>query len=159
MAAPSSTTRATPAGIKLDDGYSTKIAFSRDSNVSFWEKTLSPPGLDGGDPIDTTTMHNLDWRTMSARQLATLSEFTCTAAYDPNVYNDIINNLLNQEGSITVHFPDGSKLDFFGYLRSFQPQDVAEGAQPEAQITIVPTNYDPTNNVEASPVLTQVAGT
>jgi hypothetical protein len=159
MAAPSSTTRATPAGIKLDDGYSTKIAFARDSNVSFWEKTLSPPGLDGGDPIDTTTMHNADWRTMSARQLATLSEFTCTAAYDPNVYNDIINNLLNQEGSITVHFPDGSKLDFFGYLRSFQPQDVAEGAQPEAQITIVPTNYDPTNNVEASPVLTQVAGT
>ena len=159
MAAPATTASSTPAGIHLSDGYSTKIAFERDPDVSFWEKTVAPPGLDGGDPIETTTMHNATFRTMRPRALYTLSEMTTTVAYDPNVYNNITDNLLNQEGSITIHFPDGSTLDFFGYLKAFEPSDHEEGSQPEATITIVPTNYVPTNNVEAGPVLTTVAGT
>lgn len=158
MAAPATTARQTPAGIKLDDGYSTKIAFERDPDVSFWEKTVQPPGIDGGDAIDTTTMHNAAWRTMAARALKTLTECSVVAAYDPNVYNNIL-NLINAEGSITIHFPDASKLDFYGYLKTFEPSENTEGEQPEATITIVPTNYDPANDTEASPVLTSVAGT
>jgi len=159
MAAPASTVRVTPVGIKLDDGFSTKIAFARDSNVSFWEKSVSPPGLDGGEAIETTTMHNLIYRTMASRALVTLTESSLTVAYDPNVYNDILTNLINQEGSITVHFPDSSKLDFYGYLRTFEPSELSEGEQPEATVTITPTNFDPVNRVEAAPVLTSVAGT
>lgn len=158
MAAPTTTARQTPVGIKLDDGYSTKIAFARRPAVSFWEKTVQPPGMDGGDAIDTTTMHNTLWRTMSARALITLTESSTTVAYDPRVYTDIL-TLLNQEGSVTCHFPDGSKLDFYGYLKTFEPSDNTEGEQPEATVTIVPTNYDPVNRVEAAPVLTEVTGT
>lgn len=159
MAAPADTTRGTPTGLRLDDGYSTKLAFARDPTICFWEKTVKPPGVDGGDAIDTTTMHNTTYRTMAARALITLTESSLTVAYDPNVYNTIITNLLNQEGAITVHFPDGSKLSFFGYLRTFEPNDCAEGEQPTATINITPTNYDPVNGVEAAPVLTSVAGT
>lgn len=153
-----STVRQTPSGIKLDDGFSTKIAFNRDPDVSFWEKTVKPPGIDGGDAVETTTMHNVTWRTMSPRKLRTMTQMTSKAAYDPAVY-DQIRELVNQEGSITVHFPDGSKLDFFGYLKDFEPDDHVEGTQPEATITIVPTNQDPVTGAETAPVLTSVTGT
>ena len=158
MAAPATTPRSAPGGIKLDDGFSTKIAFERDPDVSFWEVTVQPPGVDGGDPIDTTTMHNLNWRTMAARALKTLTESSVTARYDPAVYTQIL-ELINIPGAITVHFPDGSTLDFYGFLQTFEVGDHAEGEPPEATLTIQPTNYDPDNDVEAAPVLTSVAGT
>lgn len=158
MAAPATTARVTPAGIKLDDGYSTQLAFSLDDNISFWEKTVQPPGVDGGDPIPTSTMHNTTYRTFAPSALISLTPCNTTAAYDPEVYNQII-AITNRRGSVTVHFPDGSTLDFYGYLRTFEPQDHAEGDPPEANIEIQPTNWDPTNNVEAAPVMTEVAGT
>lgn len=158
MAAPASTVRATPAGIKLDDGFSTKIAFALDANVEFWEKTVKPPGLDGGDAIDTTNMHNVTYRTMAARALKTLTESTLTVFWDPQCYVSVL-ALVNAEGSITAHFPDGSKLDFYGFLRTFEPNEHTEGEPPEATISITPTNWDPANRVEAAPVLTSVAGT
>jgi len=159
MAAPATTTRATPSGRYLPDGFSTKIAFSRDSDFSIWETSVPAPGLDGGDAIDTTSMHNTTFRTMRSRKLYTLSELSVTGFFDPNFYNDAINNLLNQEGSVTISFPDGSTLDFFGYLRSMEVNDLVEGEVPSCTITIQPTNFDVANNVEANPVLTEVAGT
>ncbi len=159
MAAPATTVRIAPAGIKLDEGFSTKIAFARAPSVSLWEKTVQPPGIDGGESVETTTMHNTAWRTMNARVLKTLTPMTFKAAYDPNVYNTILNDLVNRNGSITVRFSDGSTLDFYGYLQKFEPAEIQEGAQPEANCTIVPTNYDPAGKVEASPVLTSIAGT
>ena len=159
MAAPATTVRGTPTGRKLDEGFSTKIAFSRLPTVSFWEKTVQPPGADGGEPVETTTMHNLAWRTMNPRVLVTLSPHTTKVAYDPNVYNQIVNTLINAKGAVTVKFSDGSTLDYFGYLQKFEPDQIEEGKQPEATITIVPTNFDYANNVESSPVLTSVAGT
>ena len=158
MAAPATTARVDPVGIKVDDGYQTLIAFEADPDISFWEKTVQPPGMDGEDKINTTTMHNVTWRTFASRALVSLTEASLTVAYDPDAYNQIL-AILNVEGSITVHFPDGSTLDFFGFLKNFEVQDHEEGAQPEANIIIEPTNYDPVNNVEAGPVLTSVAGT
>lgn len=158
MAAPPTTARATPAGIKLDDGFSTVIAMAGDPDISFWEKTVKPPGIDGGDAVETTTMHNTVWRTMSPRALRTLTECTFTAAYDPGVFDQIV-NIINYEQGFTIHFPDGSTLDFYGFLKNFEPQDMSEGAQPEASITISPTNQDPTSGAEEAPVLTSVAGT
>lgn len=158
MGTPANTDRTTPAGTKLDDGFSTKIAFAADPDVSFWEKTVQPPGIDGGDPIDTTTMHNTAWRTMAARALKTLTESSLTVAYDPVVYDQII-ALVNVEGAITVHFPNGDTLDFFGFLQTFEPDSNEEGSQPEATITIVPTNVDPSDGAEAAPNYITSAGT
>lgn len=158
MAAPSATARQTPAGIKMDDGHSTLITFAADPDVSFWEKTVTPPGIDGGDAIETHTMHNDEWRTMAPRQLKTLTEMTCTAAYDPDLYNQIL-ALVNVETTVTVRFPDGSTLAFYGYLRVFEPSEMQEGEQPEAEITIQPTNQDPTTGAEEAPVLTSAPGT
>ena len=155
---PATTTRQTPNGIKMDDGFSTKLACAADPDIAFWEKTVQPPGLDGGDAIDTTTMHNVTYRTMAPRQLVTMTASEITAAYDPVLYTSIL-NILNVETSWTCHFPDGSKLDFFGFLQKFEPSEHSEGEQPEANITITPTNQDPTTGAEADPVMTSVAGT
>jgi len=159
MTAPSTTARLTPAGIKISDGFSTKIAFDRDPNVSFWEKEVTPPGFDGGDAIDDTTMHNTTYRTFASRSLTTLTESSITVMYDPDVYNNILDNLLNQEGSITVTFPDGSTMDFYGYLRTFVPGPLVEGEPPEAEITIQPTNRENGTSTEEAMVLTSVSGT
>lgn len=165
MAAPSASERGDPAGIKLDDGYQTLITIQGAPNIQFWEKTVTPPGLDGGDPIDTTTQHNSVFRTTAPRALITLSELTLTVAYDPVVYGvDVdqdppgIRNVLNVNTVFTVNFPDGTTLAFWGFLRLFEPQGMEEGAQPEANITIEPSNQDE-NGDEQAPVMVEVAGT
>jgi hypothetical protein len=158
MGAPTVTARVDPPGIKLDDGHSTTFAFSADANVNLWEKTVTPPGIDGGDEIDTTTMHNNTWRTRAPRQLKTLTEMSCTCAYDPVVYTELL-ALINVRQSITVHMPDGSTVAFFGFLKNFEPGENSEGEQPTADVTIVPTNVDPDDGTEAAPVVASVAGT
>jgi hypothetical protein len=152
MAAPVAAPRLTPAGKLLGDGFSTKVAFTSDPDVSFWEKTVSPPGMDGAEAIDLTTMHQAAWRPMGPRQLKTLSEFTLTAGYDPAVYGNIL-ALVNAADTITVHFPNGGSLAFFGFLRIFAPSENAEGTMPEATVTITPTNRDALG-AEQAPVYT-----
>lgn len=158
MGTPANTSRSTPVGIKLGDGYSSLIAFAADPDVSFWEKTVQPIGLEGGEEVDTTTMHNVTVRTSAARGLQTTTPANIVAAYDPQVYDQIL-ALVNVEGSITVHFPNGDTLDFFGFLRSFIPTVMEEGTQPEANIVIVSTNTDPSDGSEASPNYITAAGT
>lgn len=152
------TERQAPSGIKLDDGFSTLIAFAADPDVSLWEKTVKPPGLDGGDPIETSTMHNTALRTFASRSLKTMTDVTFTSAYDPKVYDQLL-ALINVEGSITLHFSNGDTLDFFGYLRLVDPQEISEGEQPEAQCTIVCTNTDPSTGAETLPNYKTAAGT
>jgi len=142
----------------LEDGYQSLVTIAADTNIDFWEKTSQPPGLDGGEPIPITTMHNVLYRTFVARELITLTPISFTAAYDPAVYDQIL-AVLNVHTTITVSFSDGSTIAFYGYLQKFEAAALVEGTQPEATITIVPTNYDPVNHVEAGPVVTSVTGT
>lgn len=158
MAAPTPVTRTTPTGWKMPDGYKTTIALANIPGINLWERTVKPPSIDGGDATDTTTMHNSVWRTKQPKTLKTMGESTTTVAYDPDVYSDIINQV-NINQSITVRFPDNSKLTFWGYLQKFEPSDLKEGEMPEATATFVPTNWDSTLNVEAAPVFTAAAGT
>ena len=81
-----------------------------------------------------------------------LTDASITVAYDPKVYDQII-ALINVEGEITVHFPDTSTLDFWGYLKSFTPGENQEGEQPEAEIEIVCTNVN-SSGTETGPTFT-----
>jgi hypothetical protein len=158
MAAPTPTARISPTGIKLKDGYQALITFAVDPDCALWEKTVKPPGIDGGDPIEQTTMHNITWRTRAPRSLKTLTEGSFKAAYDPICYTQLL-TIVNVETTITVEFADGSTVAFYGFLQNFDPDELVEGTQPEATCTICPTNFDHVNKVEAGPALSSVVGT
>ena len=158
MSVPATTARQTPSGWKMPDGYQSLIAFSTAPSIKLWEKSVKPPGLDGGEGIDTSTMFNLVYRTKSARHLVSLDNSTMVCAYDPDVYADILNQV-NREQAITVIFPDHSTLSFFGFLQKAEPGELKEGTFPEITITIVVTNWDPVAFVEQGPVFTAAAGT
>lgn len=124
---------------RIDDGFSTQIDFADNPSVSFWEKEVTPPGIEGGGANETTTMRNTLWRTKSPKKLVSLTDCSFTAAYDPVVYEDII-AMINANQLITITFPDDSTLEFWGWLDSFTPNANVEGEQPTAACTIVPSN-------------------
>lgn len=152
------TTRQTPLGYMLEHGFKALITFEADPDISFWEKTVKPPGLDGGDAIDITTMHNTLWRTSAPRKLITATEITGTCAYAPEVLIQC-KALINVETMITILFSDGDTWEMPGYLRIFDPQEISEGSQPEANYTITPTNRDPDTKEELGPEWAGSTGT
>lgn len=158
MAAPTPTARGTPSGIKLEDGFRSLHTFSHNATIGLWEVDIAPPGDDGGEPINTTTMHNITYRTMSPRALISSSPSTIRFAYDPAARASIRQEL-NREQTMTVTFPDGSTEAYYGFLQSVTFDALVEGTMPMGTAVIQPTNFDPTNRVEAGPVVTSVAGT
>lgn len=139
---------------KLRDGFPTIITLTG-AGVTFWEKTVQPPGLDGGEPIDITTMRNTALRTKAPRHLYEMTPSELNVAYDPTAY-DTIKSTINVNQEIVTTFPDGGTLTWWGYLKSFVPEANEEGKQPAARITLVPTNVN-NSGTETAPVL--VAGT
>jgi len=135
------TARSTPVGVKLGDGFATKIAFALDPDVSFWERSVTPLGFEGGDPVDTSTMFNTTWRTKASRSLKESTDISGSAGYDPRVYDQIV-TMINQDDQITIHFPDSSTIAFWGFLKTFTPAELVEGTFPEASFTIVALNVD-----------------
>ncbi len=136
----------------IKDGHPTRIAFADAPGILFCEKEVTPPSIDGGGENDTTTMKNTLFRTKDPKKLITLGEASITVSYDSAVYPEII-ALVNKNNLITVTFPDGSKLAFFGWLNTFVPGAAVEGAQPTAEITIIASNQDAAG-AEIAPVHT-----
>jgi hypothetical protein len=126
---------------RIDDGFRTIVLFSLFPNIQFWEKTVQPVGADGGGANDTTTMRNNLYRTHAPKKLITLTELSATYAYDPAVYNTIM-SMINQNQLVTQCFPDGSQLAFYGWLNTFKPNEITEGAQPTAAVTVIASNQN-----------------
>jgi len=139
----------------INDGFSTTIEFSVVSSgvtvaLLLKEKDVTPPGVDGGGENDTTTMRNTAFRTKQPKNLKTLTDASFTAAYDVAVYDEIM-ELINTNQLITITFPDSSTLAFWGWLNTFVPNTVEEGAQPTAECTLVPSNQNDAG-AETAPV-------
>jgi hypothetical protein len=133
----------------MPDGFPVKITLASLMGASLWNKDLKPVGLDGGEPIDTTTMYNSELHTYAPRILvkATAVDLNCT--YLASSYSAILAQLnVNQE--ITITFPDESTLVFWGWLQKFEPSDMKEGDQPMAKVTIFPSFTD-TSGAEVLP--------
>lgn len=155
--APTLTQRVTPSGFKMPDGFQSLITFASKPSIQLWEKAVKPPSENGGDGIDTTTMHNVKWRTKDARHLITIENSTFQAAYDPDVIADI-RAIINQPTSITFKYPDGSTDVHYGYLQKAERQELKEGEFPMMNCEIVITNWDPVNFAEQGPVFTPAPG-
>jgi len=138
----------------INDGFSTKITFSQGgsgvSGVVLYEKSVQPPGIEMGGANDTTTMRNTAWRTKQPKALKTLTDSGFKAAYDPAVYDDIL-DLIGVNQLIEVEFSNGHTISFWGWLDSFLPDEIQEGLQPVASCKIVCSNQDG-DGVEVAPV-------
>lgn len=157
MAAPTPTTRVTPVGLRLRDGFRTKFTFANDSDLSVWEISGKPPSYDGGDPIDLRTMWDTKYVPKWPRGLIEVGPATMKVAYDPAVLTQIV-AIINTATTITVTYPDGSTEAYFGYLRSFERDELTDGEMPTATVTIEATMLD-SSFAEQAPVLASVAGT
>jgi len=136
----------------LEDGLSTLISLANLPTIKLCEKTVTPPGVDGGGSNDLTSMKNTAWRTLAPKRLKTLTEASASVFYDPAVYDEIVaQGNINQ--LITVTFSDGSKIAFFGWLNTFTPDEIVEGEAPTASVTFIPSNRD-LLGVETGPVYT-----
>lgn len=137
---------------RLDDGFSSTITFANYPGLAIFEKEITPPGMDGGGEIDTTTMKNSTWRTKSPKKLKTMSDGSASYAYDVDAYTNLI-AMINENQLITITFPDGKTIAFWGWLNAFTPQALVEGEQPVADATIMPSNQN-ASGVETAPVIT-----
>jgi len=163
MASPEVITRVDPSAAPdsyryLTNGCISTIAFSADPNAPLFEIAVTPPGIDNGDEIDTTTMWNDTCRTKIGRCFDDWTPASMRVAYDPEFYS-IYNNLLSQNQAITISFPNGDNLTFWGYMKSFIPSEMEDGVFPEADVEIVVSNWDHVNCVEACPVFQEATGT
>jgi hypothetical protein len=143
--------------LRLDDGHSTFITFSGAPTIKLYEKSVTPPGISGTGPVDTTTMRNSVWRTQAPKKLKTLTPVSADVAYATSAI-PAIHAQVNVAQRITITFPDGATLTFWGYLDEFAPGANVEGEQPTATVTIQPTNRDSSGN-EAAPVYAAGPGT
>lgn len=143
------TARVTPTGTPFDEGFSSKITFSLDSDLPFWEKTVGAPGIDGGDPIPTSTMFNTAWHTMVPRTLKRMTPFQVQGAFSSGTIDAVLALVNQRNGYVTITWPDGTYYSFPGYLKSFTPGQAAEGNPLDGTIEVVPTCT--VSNVEEGP--------
>lgn len=161
MANPVGVVRVSPftAGKRpLHNGYASFISFSADPDVGLFERAVQPPGIDGGDPVDVSTMYAQRVRPKAPRHLVEGTSARMRVGYDPD---DLvaIEDLINVACSVRVTFPNEASIDFWGWLKSFTPQEHEDGVFPEAECEIVFGNWDPVNCIEAEFVLTESVGT
>lgn len=140
-----------PVGNRLDEGFSTIYTLPNVPTIALWELEVTPPGVDGGDPIPTDSMRSTKYRTKRAKMLVDFTPSTLRVAYDEKVYTDIINQV-NINQLMVITFPTGRPLTFWGYLKSFMPDGLSEGARPTAMVTIIPTNQNAAG-AEIAPVI------
>lgn len=136
----------------LDDGFATTIEFSEadsDFVLQVEETGVTPAGIDGGEPIDTTSMRRTTWRTAKPRQLKTLTPITEIVKYDPAAMATLL-AMINVNQQITTTYPDDKTSIIWGYVKSATPQENREGQLPLMTIVIQPTNQN-NSGVETAP--------
>lgn len=158
MSVPQPTARGTPGGTALDDGWQTVVTFENDATVEFRETEVQPFGIDGGERIDITDMHNVNVMTYAPQSLYDVTDANFTCRYDPAVLPAII-ALINVKQTITITHSDGSTWNAFGYLRSFTPASNTRGTTPTASGVISFCNTDASGDESAPDYHVNATGT
>jgi hypothetical protein len=138
------------------DGHSTIIELLGFGGITLKEKTVTPPGYDGGGPNDTTNMRLKVLRTKQPKKLKSLDKTNALVFYNADQLQLYL-LAINVVQYIRVTFPDGNRVKFYGWLNTFKHAEHKEGEPPCATIEIEPTNQDPANGNESLPVWDKVA--
>jgi hypothetical protein len=158
MAAPVPHAPEDNTGAVLGNGYGARLVFSSNPTVPFEEVEVTPPGWEGGEPLDLSNHHNKKYRTKAPRRLIDMTDAELTVNYSTDMVGDI-EGLVNHHDTITVWWPDNAHVAFYGYLRTFKPGRLVDGEKPSATVTVVVTNTDPATCKEAGPTWVASTGT
>lgn len=153
-----STVRGDPAGIYLKNGYRSLITLAARPTLEIWEIEVGAPGIDGGEPVDTTTQHNDTLTSREPSSLIDLTPFDVSAAFDPIMYTRAL-TYVNNKDTITVRFPDGTTLAVYGWMQKLEGARLSRGTMPVMTVTFCPANAHPTTGAEEAFTLTNVSGT
>jgi len=142
----------------------TRIFFASTPILWFEEKSITPPAIDGGEPIDTTVDVAGTQRVSLSAPRAKVKMGTTVnlvVAYDPRVFNyhNELNRAIGLNQYISCQFPDTSELKFLGWLQTFTANAMQEGEQPEANISIIISNFNLDNNLPEYPQFIHPSGT
>lgn len=137
----SHTTRVAPTNVggEFDDGQNTKITFSLDPDVEFWESVTGAPGFDAGDPIPMTTHFNSAVHTAEPPTLKRFTPFQVQGKIGKGTVDALYAICGQKNGWVTITWPDGTQYSIPAYLKSFQPGQAQAGSPLEGTIEIVPT--------------------
>jgi len=101
-------------------------------------RTLGGFAIDGGDPLDATYLANSAWMTKLPQTLAEASDISFTMDYDPSQLAAVVTEINNNQ-SIVMTFSGIGTITFWGYLKSYEPDDGEKGTAWTVSCTIVPT--------------------
>jgi len=115
------------------------LTFTLDSlaTFEFYYIDLTPPSVDGGDPISTTLLATTDFHTKMAPELKDIGNIQFTAEYQPDV---ILTAPYGQPGNIAIYFPGQGTMTFRGYLKNFNPDSLKPGERSQGSGEFVVTN-------------------
>lgn len=144
MAAPQVIVRQTPVSSHLPHGFPAKVAFALDPNIDVWEVSVTPFGIDGQEPVNQTTMWNVEYTTLWPRALKSITPLVMTVLYDPVAWGQLL-TMVNQVQNITHQWMDGSTLSVWGFLQLVELGEQAEDATdpPTMDLTVMVANMDP----------------
>lgn len=121
----------------------TTLSFSPDAGEEFVFNyiEITPPSVDGGDPIDTSLLSTTEFRTKMAPQLKDMSNIQFTAEYQPQLVLDVPYGV---GGTLTIMIPGEGSLTVRAYLKNLQPQSlrVNERATMSGEFVVTNTAAD-----------------
>jgi len=116
----------------FEDGLGIRIVLVNQALV-FYEKDVTPSGLEGGDPINITTNDNTAQHTQAARTLSIPTQASATVTYDVSDEAAYF-AAVDVSDDVRTDYPDDTTTLEAGWLRSFIPNQTQEGEQPTAAV-------------------------
>lgn len=116
--------------LHLTDGQGIRIVLVNQGLV-FYEKSVQPSGVEGGDPINITTNDNTAYESQAPRTLRMRMQSQSVVTYD-STDKAAYEAAVDQSDSIRIDYPDDTTELYVGWLRSFIPDSAENGSQPQA---------------------------
>ena len=128
-------------------GFGTRITFGTSTTVVFEEIDTAEPGLDGGDAIEIKHNAKTQYIEKYPKALLELTPGSASVVYDPSIVS-AIKAAVNVKQQITHTFADGSKIEYYGWLKSWIPSGKNDDGQPTADIELIPAGVDASDSEE-----------
>lgn len=120
----------------LTDGHSTTVVISTFASTGIYcVVSVTPPSKSGGEKNDLTCMENVKYRTSAPKKLVTSGNISLRVNWDPVIYNTI-DDVINQLGTVTINFSDGSNIQEIGSVQDWEPDEIVEGTDPEGTLVV-----------------------